>query len=133
MWQTFLFRAWHSSNQTPRPLRSFGALQTRLQTRTVGMVRALYLLEYQSGCLRSVSALISHDWGRFPVSKRPESIVPIFSQEQGVQSIYEFAPACGGSLVAQNKSLQQLTIFPISLVETFTRIECLACGLPPKN
>ena len=68
-----------------------------------------------------------------PVSKRPESIVPIFSQEQGVQSIYEFAPACGGSLVAQNKSLQQLTIFQISLVENFTRIECLACGLPPKN
>ena len=46
----------------------YGALEhskTRLQTRTVGMVRALYILEYQSGCLRSVSALISHDWGRF--------------------------------------------------------------------
>lgn len=46
----------------------YGALEhskTQLQTRTVIMVRALYLLEYRSGCLRFVSALISYDWGRF--------------------------------------------------------------------
>src|SRR6266702_2668047 len=32
------------------------------------------------------------------VPKRLESIVPIFSQENGVQSIYEFGPDCSGSV-----------------------------------
>ena len=115
----------------------YGVLEhskTRLQTRIglcplhPGVSKWLSPFRFSSNILRLGPLPLL-----LPVSKRPESIVPIFSQEQGVQSIYEFAPACGGSLVAQNKNLQQLTIFPISLVENFTRIECLTCGLLPEN
>lgn len=136
MWQTS-YSGLGIAQIKPRPLRSFGALQDTTPDShcrygpcplLAGVSKWLSPFRFSSNIPRLGPLPLL-----LPVSKRPESIAPIFSQEQGVQSIYEFAPACGGPLVARNKNLQQLTIFPISLVENFTRTECLTCGLLPKN
>lgn len=87
-----------SPSQTPRPLWSLGVSKWLSPFRFSSAIPRLGPLPLL-----------------LPVSKRPESIAPIFFQEKGVQSIYELAPACGGSLVARNKNLQQLSSQSLSL------------------
>ena len=94
------------------------------------MVRALYLLKWLSSFrFSSTIPRLGPLPLLLPVSKQPESIVPIFSQEKGVQSIYKFDRICGGSLVARNKNQSS----PIPLVGNFTLMECLTCSLLPRG